>query len=71
MTLKNEVEYVVQDCFGVIYGFFETEGLAHQYLLEKFPNKVAKSNMTLPYSTKLLDRQYEVVRVLKEQRGKR
>ncbi|MCW6663929.1 hypothetical protein NHG23_08540 [Aerococcaceae bacterium NML190073] len=33
MILKNDYEYVVRDAVGKSLGVFETEGLAHQFIL--------------------------------------
>lgn len=62
--IKDHYEYVLVDYFGTIYGYFETEGLAHQYLLEQFPNLGRKDER--PYGSNVLDREYRIVRIKKE-----
>lgn len=55
MHRVDRYEYKVVDYFGTIYGFFDTKGLANQWLLQQFPSVGALHNT--------LDRQYIIKRV--------
>lgn len=37
MALVEDYHYKLVDDRGVLQGYFETEGQAHQYLLEEYP----------------------------------
>lgn len=37
MARVEDSHYKVVDERGILQGYFETEGLAHQYLLEEYP----------------------------------
>ena len=68
--IKDHYEYVLTDIFGTIYGYFETEGLAHQYLQEEYPSPTTNygggKKQIRKYNDRILNKPMEIKRIKKE-----
>ena len=68
--IKDHYEYVLTDIFGTIYGYFETEGLAHQYLQKEYPSPTTNygggQKQIRKYSDRILNKPMEIKRIKKE-----
>lgn len=68
--IASNYEYEVTDIFGTIYGYFETEGLAHQYLQEEYPSPTTNygggQKQIRKYSDRILNKPMEIKRIKKE-----